>query len=95
MIKLGLSLYPEQETLEDIEQYLKTASQYGFSTVFVSLFSVPGTKEEVMAHFIRFGAIAHKYGFEVSGDCNGEFLTKMGASPGDGDRHHSHGRALQ
>ena len=83
MIKLGLSLYPEQETLEDIEQYLKTASQYGFSTVFVSLFSVPGTKEEVMAHFIRFGAIAHKYGFEISGDCNGEFLTKMGASPED------------
>ena len=60
LIKLGLSLYPEQETLEDIEQYLKTASQYGFSTVFVSLFSVPGTKEEVMAHFIRFGGIAHK-----------------------------------
>ena len=83
MIRLGLSLYPEQEKMEDIEQYLQTASKYGFNVVFVSLFSVPGTKEEVVDIFKKFGAMAHKYGFEVSGDCNGDFFAKMEATPED------------
>ena len=77
MIRLGLSLYPEQEKMEDIEQYLQTASKYGFNVIFVSLFSVPGTKEEVIDIFTKFGAMAHKYGFEVSGDCNGDFFSSL------------------
>lgn len=32
---------------------------------------------------LEFGALAHKYGFEVSGDCNGEFFAKMEATPED------------
>lgn len=83
MIRLGLSLYPEQEKMEDIEKYLQTASKYGFNVVFVSMFSVPGTREEVIDIFTKFGVIAHKYGFEVSGDCNGEFFDKMEATPED------------
>lgn len=83
MIRLGLSLYPEQEKMEDIEKYLQTASKYGFDLIFVSLFSVPGTREEVVAQFKEFGALAHRYGFEISGDCNGEFFDKMEATPED------------
>ena len=36
-IRLGLSLYPEQESLEDIESYLKMASERGFTKAFTSL----------------------------------------------------------
>lgn len=82
-IKLGVSLYPEQETLEQIDNYLKMASGYGFEKIFTSMFSVPGTKEEVITYFKDFCAIAHKYGMTVSGDCNGELFEKLGATEKD------------
>ena len=46
---LGVSLYPEQESMEEIENYLTMASRYGFTKIFTSMFSVPGTKEELLA----------------------------------------------
>lgn len=82
-VTLGVSLYPEQETKEQIETYLKMASGYGFTKIFTSMFSVPGTKEEVITYFKDFCTIAHKYGMVVSGDCNGEFFDKLGAAPED------------
>ena len=52
MLELGVSLYPEQETKEEIESYLKLASQNGFTKVFTSLFSIDGTNEEIF-NFLR------------------------------------------
>lgn len=80
MLELGVSIYPEQETVEEIENYLKLASDYGFTKIFTSMFSVDGTREEIFVLFERLTSIAHKYGMEVYGDCNYEFLEKMGAS---------------
>lgn len=79
-ITLGVSVYPEQETLEEIDAYLKLASSYGFKKVFTSVFSVPGDKDEVIAYFKNFTAIAHKYGMKVSGDCNTDLFQKLGVS---------------
>lgn len=83
MVRLGVSVYPEQETLEEIDSYLSMASNYGFTKVFTSMFSVEGTKEEIINYFKNFTAIAHKYGMEVSGDCNGDFFKKMEATESD------------
>ena len=44
-MKLGLSVYPEQETLEQIEAYLTLGAKYGFDTIFTSIFSVDGTRK--------------------------------------------------
>ncbi len=79
MITLGVSLYPEQETIEEIDSYLKLASKYGFTKIFTSIFSVQGTKEEIIAYFKNFTAIAHKYGMKVCGDANTDCLKKLGA----------------
>ncbi|MCI8536964.1 MAG: DUF871 domain-containing protein [Hungatella sp.] len=83
MVRLGVSVYPEQETLKDIDTYLATASKYGFTKVFTSMFSVEGTKEEIISYFKNFTKIAHKYNMEVSGDCNGDFFKKMEATETD------------
>lgn len=83
MITLGVSLYPEQEKLEDIDRYLAMASGCGFTKVFTSMFSVEGTREEIIGYFKNFTAVAHKYGMKVSGDCNGAFFGKMGARADD------------
>ncbi|MCI8402662.1 MAG: DUF871 domain-containing protein [Lachnospiraceae bacterium] len=80
---LGVSLYPEQEKLEDIDRYLEMASRYGFTKIFTSLFSVQGTREEVIAYFKNFTDIAHKYKMKVSGDANGQFFSRMGATETD------------
>lgn len=79
MITLGVSLYPEQETLEEIESYLQLASKYGFTKIFTSIFSVPGTRKEVIDYFKNFTKIAHKYGMKVCGDANTDCLKKLGA----------------
>ena len=78
-ITLGVSVYPEQETIEQIDAYLKLASSYGFTKVFTSMFSIEGDKDEVTQYFKNFTGIAHQYGMKVSGDCNTKFLEKMGA----------------
>lgn len=80
---LGVSLYPEQESIEEIENYLTMASRYGFTKIFTSMFSVPGTKKEVFDYFKNFCNLAHKHGMKVSGDCNTAFFKKMGASESD------------
>ncbi len=82
-IKLGLSLYPEQESVEEIEQYLKKASENGFEKIFTSLFSVDGTREEIIAYFQKLTKTAHEYGMEVDGDVNFAFLDKLKATPQD------------
>ena len=79
MITLGVSLYPEQETMEEIESYLQLASRYGFTKIFTSIFSVPGTREEIITYFKNFTAIAHKYGMKVCGDANTDCLKMLGA----------------
>ena len=83
MIQLGVSLYPEQETREEIESYLKLAKQYGFSKVFTSLFSVEGSKDEIIAYFKGLTDAAHRYDMEVYGDVNARFFMEMGASADD------------
>lgn len=83
MVKLGVSLYPEQETETEIEDYLALASANGFTKVFTSLFSVQGSKEEIIAYFRKLTDAAHRHGMEVYGDCNARFFMEMGAAPDD------------
>ena len=83
MIRLGVSLYPEQETAEQIENYLQLAQKYGFTKVFTSLFSVEGSKEEIIKYFRDLSDVAHRYGMEVYGDCNARFFIQIGATPDD------------
>ncbi len=83
MIQLGVSLYPEQETPQEIEEYLKLANGYGFTRVFTSLFSVEGSKEEIIRYFRGLCDVAHKYGMQVYGDCNARLFMEIGATPDD------------
>lgn len=82
-IKLGISLYPEQESREDIENYLKLASEHGFEKVFTSLFSVEGDRDEIVPYFKELTDLAHKNGMVVSGDCNGPLFKRLGAKEDD------------
>ena len=74
MVQLGVSVYPDLSPIEEIEAYLKLASQYGFTRVFSSMFSVEDTNENIIKYFKEFIDIAHRYGIQVSLDFNTMFL---------------------
>ncbi len=79
MFKFGVSVYPEKESIEEITAYLKLASDNGFNKVFTSVFTVEGTKEEVVAYFKKLTTIAHEFGMEVDGDVNPMTFKLLGA----------------
>lgn len=82
-MKLGLSVYPEQESTQQIEAYLKTGAEYGFDHLFTSIFSVEGTKKEIVDYFKNLTNIAHRLGYVVDGDVNTWFFEKIGANYND------------
>jgi len=83
MHKLGISVYPDIKPLEEIKEYFKLASNYGCKVVFSSMFSVEGTKEEVLNYFREMNKAVHDYGMQVSLDVNPECMNRLGATPED------------
>ena len=81
--ELGISVYPDLSPIEDIKEYFKLASKYGFTRVFSSMFSVEGTKKEVLAFFTDMIEAAHECNMKVALDVNAECFHKMGASYND------------
>lgn len=80
---LGISVYPDVSPIEEIKDYIKLASKYGFSRVFSSMFSVEGTKEEVLDYFRELISYAHKFDMEVDLDVNPMLFERLGATVED------------
>ena len=83
MPHLGVTVYPDLDSFENIDAYLKMASKYGFTRVFSSMFSMEGTVEEVICCFTRLIEIAHSYHMQVSLDLNPMCFERIGASYDD------------
>ena len=83
MTTLGVSVYPDIRPLDEIADYLRLASRYGYTRIFTSMFSVEGTPEEVLAYFRDLDGVAHECGMEVALDVNPLCLERLGASPAD------------
>ena len=81
--ELGISVYPDLSSMVQIEAYFERASRYGVTKVFSSLFSVEGSKEEILAYFEELIEKAHRYHLTVSLDVNPMAFEKLGASPTD------------
>ena len=58
-------------------------AKYGFDYLFTSIFSVDGTKEEIIQYFQELTKIAHDLGYVVDGDVNMMFFEKIGANYND------------
>lgn len=66
MVKLGISIYPDKASLEDNKKYLKLASQYGFSRVFLNFLAVEN--EEILERFKDIVKFARNLEMEVIAD---------------------------
>ena len=48
MMTLGISVYPDLQTVAEIKSYIEMASHYGIQIVFSSMWSVEGNKPVIM-----------------------------------------------
>lgn len=66
MTRLGISVYPENSTLKEIQEYIELAAKYGFKRIFTCLLSVgEKSREEILGDFSEMIATAHKHNMEV------------------------------
>lgn len=80
---LGISVYPDVSPLEDIKKYIELSSKYGFKKIFSSMFSVEGSKEEVLDYFEELIDHAHKHEMIVDLDVNPDLFKRLDASIDD------------
>lgn len=80
---LGISVYPDISPIEDIKKYIELASKYGFKKIFSSMFSVKGSKEEVLNYFKDLIEFAHQHDMIVDLDVNPDLFERLDASIDD------------
>lgn len=80
MRKLGISLYPEKSTVEDMKMYIDKAYEAGFSRIFSCLLSVEEDVEKIKKNFLEVDRYAHGKGFEIYVDVSPRVFEKFGIS---------------
>ncbi|MBG9982112.1 DUF871 domain-containing protein [Aerococcaceae bacterium DSM 111020] len=83
MRRLGISIYPEKTTQEEIFRYLEIASKNGFSRVFSCLLSVNESKKKIKQDFTKINKFAQNLGFEVIMDIAPRVFDQLGISYND------------
>lgn len=76
MKELGVSVYPEKASMEDILGYLDKAGKYGFTRVFTNLISIEEDRS-VLEKFKKICYYARERGMKVIADINPEVLKNM------------------
>ncbi|MGG5343543.1 DUF871 domain-containing protein [Enterococcus sp. AZ192] len=83
MRKLGLSIYPNHSSVEEIKSYLSLAATYNFKRVFTCLLSVDEGKEKIVAAFKETIFYAKDLGMEVIADVSPKVFNELGISYND------------
>jgi hypothetical protein len=79
----GISVYPDLQSEEEIADYITKASKYGFTRVFSSMWSVEGSRQEMLSYFQKLIQTAHACQMEVELDVNPDCLKKVQADYND------------
>ncbi|MGE7841238.1 DUF871 domain-containing protein [Lysinibacillus sp. NPDC093712] len=66
MRRLGISLYPQHSTLEEMQQYVQLAHDNGFDRIFTCLLSLNDEQEKLKLQQINY--FAKQLGFDISAD---------------------------
>lgn len=83
MRKLGISLYPEKSTMEEMKHYMDTTRALGFSRVFTSLLQLDGDADRLVADLKESVRYAKEKGFEVIVDVSPRIFDQLGISYSD------------
>lgn len=84
MSRLGISVYPEHDTPEQICAYIDEAADNGFSRIFSCLLPVEGkSRDEIFEEFKGLNEYAHSKGMEVFLDVAPAVLKELGVDWND------------
>ncbi len=80
---LGISIYPDKATKQEIFDYIELAGKYGFGRIFTCLLSVEGEQEQIIAEFTEMISHANNQGMEVYLDVAPRVFEDLGIKHGD------------
>lgn len=80
---LGVSVYPDHSDIERDKKYLKLASTYGFSRIFMSMLEVTDNKEAVVNKFKELISFSKELNYEVILDVAPNIFDDLGISYDD------------
>ncbi|MYL57621.1 DUF871 domain-containing protein [Virgibacillus halodenitrificans] len=83
MKRLGISIYPNHSNVEEDKNYIKQASDLGFSRVFTCLLSVDENKGQIINDFKKSIAYAKDCGMEVICDISPRIFNELSISYND------------
>lgn len=80
--RLGVSLYPQKQSVEEMKRYLDVAAEAGFSRLFVAFLGVESKLETIEAMFKEIIMYARQLGFDVTADVHPSIIKALGKSSG-------------
>lgn len=83
MKRLGISIYPNHSNVEEDINYIKKASDYGFSRIFTCLLSVDENKDQIIDDFKQSITFAKECGMEVICDISPRIFNELDISYND------------
>lgn len=83
MRRLGISVYPNHSSTNEIKEYIDLATTYGFTRIFTCLLSVEGNKEQIVEDFREVNSYAKKQGMEVIADVSPKVFGELEISYDD------------
>lgn len=84
MARLGISIYPEHDTPNNIKDYIDLASRYGCTRIFSCLLSTGDkTADDIKAEFKDINEYAHTKGMEIFLDVAPDVLKRLGVEWND------------
>lgn len=83
MRSLGISIYPNKSSYEDIEKYLIKAQKYGFSRIFETLLTIDEDVNLVKEKYLKINELAKSLGYTIFLDVSPKVFKKLGISYND------------
>ncbi|MDV4149625.1 MupG family TIM beta-alpha barrel fold protein [Clostridium sp. AL.422] len=81
MRRLGISIYPNNSTVEETKDYIRLAAKYGFERIFTCLISASSKNiDEVVNEFKDILKVANENSMEVIADIDPTVFNKLNAS---------------
>ncbi len=80
---LGISIYPDKATKQEIFDYIDLAAKYGFGRIFTCLLSVEGDQQAIVDDFTDMIGHANKHNMEVYLDVAPHVFEELGIKHGD------------
>lgn len=80
---LGISIYPDKQSKQEILDYIKLASKHNFKRIFSCLLSIDKDPQVIKEEFLEINKFAKKHGMMIILDVNPRVFDQLGISYSD------------